>query len=153
MWCHLSTEIDPKHFIMSESEAEFVPLTKLMEEVLADKIVWHCQRAIDRCPLYVHYPEFHYPEFGRFVTWSASSRHRHSATSIPLLVTICSPSSTVVFEQLVQFGLSSFHVVLPQPFTYAAPLTQVYEQPHMAYAFRPHVLRQNRWCPSNLSQR
>ena len=66
---------------------------------------------------------------------------------------ICSPSAAVVFEQLVQFALSSFHSVLPQQFTYAAPPTQVYEQPHMAYAFRPHVLRQNPWCPSNLSQR
>ena len=68
-------------------------------------------------------------------------------------VDICTPSATVVFEQLVQFALSSFHFVLPQPFTYAAPPTQVYDQPHMACAFRPHVLRQNPWCPSNLSQR
>ena len=26
-WSHLTTEIDPEHFIMSESEAEFEPLT------------------------------------------------------------------------------------------------------------------------------
>ena len=68
-------------------------------------------------------------------------------------VDICSPSATVVFEQLVQFALSSFHFVLPQPFAYAAPPTQVYEQSQMAYAFRPHMLRQNQWSPSNLSQR
>ena len=59
VWSHLTKEIDPEHLIISESEAEFEPLTKLMEEVLADQIVGHCQRAIDRCPLYVYYPEFH----------------------------------------------------------------------------------------------
>ena len=26
----------------------------------------HCQRAIDRCPSHVYYPELHHPEFGRF---------------------------------------------------------------------------------------
>ena len=47
---------------------------------------------------------------------------------------ICSPSAAVVFEQLVQYALSSFNFELPQPFTYAAPPTQVYEQPQMTYA-------------------
>ena len=45
-------------------KAEFDPLATLMKELLGGQTAGLCQRATVRWPLYVRYPELHYPECG-----------------------------------------------------------------------------------------